>query len=166
MEFIFNDGGRSDAGYKGKAGDCVTRAIAIVSGLPYEQVYRALSDGCRSQRKTKRSGPHSSARDGVNTRRKWFKDYMASLGFKWTPTMGIGTGCKVHLHDGELPMGRLVVAVSKHYTAVIDGVIHDTHDPQRTTLITEAGKPKLPGYSFTSIARRCVYGYWTKAVTS
>jgi len=24
-----------------------------------------------------------------------------------------------------------VVACSKHYTAVIDGVIHDTHDPSR-----------------------------------
>jgi len=42
------------------------------------------------------------------------------------PTMAIGSGCKVHLADGELPPGRLVVSVSKHYTAVTDGVIHDT----------------------------------------
>jgi hypothetical protein len=40
-------------------------------------------------------------------------------------------------------MGRLVVAVSKHYTAVIDGVIHDTHNPQRE-------------------GKRCVYGYFSK----
>ena len=43
--------------------------------------------------------------------------------------MAIGSGCKVHLADSELPFGRLVVSVSKHYTAVIDGVVHDTHDP-------------------------------------
>jgi hypothetical protein len=35
---------------------------------------------------------------------------------------------QVPLADGELPMGRLVVAVSKHYTAVIDG---NTFDPSR-----------------------------------
>ncbi len=40
-------------------------------------------------------------------------------------------------------MGRLIVSVSKHMTAVIDGVIHDTHNPSRD-------------------GTRCVYGYWTK----
>jgi hypothetical protein len=43
--------------------------------------------------------------------------------------MPIGSGCKVLLADGKLPLGRLVVSVSKHHTAVIDGVIHDTHNP-------------------------------------
>ena len=37
--------------------------------------------------------------------------------------MHIGSGCKVHLRDGELPSGRLVVSVSKHMVAVVDGVI-------------------------------------------
>jgi hypothetical protein len=43
--------------------------------------------------------------------------------------MQIGSGCTVHLRADELPSGRLVVSVSKHLTAVIDGVIHDAHDP-------------------------------------
>jgi hypothetical protein len=60
----------------------------------------------------------------------------------WTATMLIGSGCKVHLRSGELPSGRLIVAVSKHLCAVIDGVLHDTHDCSRG-------------------GRRCVYGYWT-----
>ena len=51
---------------------------------------------------------------------------MESLGWKWTPTMQIGSGCTVHLRADELPSGGLVVSVSKHLTAVIDGVIHDT----------------------------------------
>ena len=33
MEFNFNDGGRADAGYKGRTGDCVTRAVAIAAEL-------------------------------------------------------------------------------------------------------------------------------------
>jgi len=144
MRFVFDDGGRTAAGYKGLAGDCVCRSIAIASGKPYAEIYAALGKGCKTQRRSKRGGPHSSARDGVHTSRKWFKDFMTSLGFVWVPCMGIGTGCKVHLHDGELPAGRLVVAVSKHLTAVIDGVIHDTHDPSRD-------------------GSRCVYGYFMKA---
>ena len=155
MKHVFDDGGRAAAGRKGHAGDCVCRSIAIATGLPYAEIYAALAEGNGSQRATKRTSKRArSARNGVFTSRKWFKDYMRSLGFTWTPTMQIGSGCKVHLHDGELPRGRLVVALSRHYTAVIDGVIHDTYDPQRETLITENGVQR--------IARRCVYGYWKK----
>ena len=32
--FTFNDGGRAEAGYKGRTGDCVTRAVAIAASLP------------------------------------------------------------------------------------------------------------------------------------
>ena len=153
MPWVDDDGGRAKAGYKGRAGDCVARSIAIASGKPYAEVYDALAAGNGSQRitkHTKRRG--ASARNGVYVRRKWFKDYMASLGFEWVPTMRIGQGCKVHLLKGELPAGRLVVSLSKHYTAVIDGVIHDTFDPHWATLTTENGERRM--------AHRCVYGYW------
>lgn len=39
MRFVFNDGGRASAGYKGTAGDCFARAVAIVTGKPYAEVY-------------------------------------------------------------------------------------------------------------------------------
>ena len=71
--------------------------------------------------------------------------------------MFIGSGCKVHLLAEELPSGRLIVRLSGHLCAVIDGVIHDTHDPQRATLIFD------PGCAQGRIAQRCVYGYWSKA---
>ena len=32
MRHVYNDGGRKACGYKGDAGDCVARAIAIASG--------------------------------------------------------------------------------------------------------------------------------------
>jgi hypothetical protein len=178
MKHVFNDGGRQSAGYKGRAGDCVARAIAIVAELPYDEVYDRLARGMEAQRATKRTKKQArSARNGIYVKRKWFKDYMAELGFVWTPTMQIGQGCKVHLAAGELPPGKLVVALSRHYTAVLDGVIHDTYNPQREAWTNVAG-PHHPDGDREPIAelgetknengvwrlsRRCVYGYWRKS---
>lgn len=144
--WVFDDGGRAAAGYKGMMGDCVARAVAIAAQLPYQQVYDVLARGNQTQRKTKRSRKSTGKRTaahGISVRRKWFESYMRGLGFVWHPTMTIGSGCRVHLRAAELPAGRLVVAVSKHYTAVIDGVIRDTHNPDRA-------------------GTRCVYGYWSR----
>jgi hypothetical protein len=174
MKFKVDDGGRAEAGFKGTAGDCVCRAVTIASGKPYREVYKALAQGMGDQRRSKHVRTTSaSARNGVNTRRKWFKDYMQGLGFTWVPTMGIGTGCKVHLAEGELPPGRLVVAVSRHYTAVVDGVIHDLYDPQREdggymferfpgweTAPLKPGQMRNQNGIYHKVGGRCVYGYW------
>jgi len=143
--FVYNDGGRKLAGRKGDTGDCVTRAVAIASGLPYLEVYNVLAEGNKTQRQTKRTRDSlkgkRTASNGIYVQRKWFKDYMKSIGFEWVPTMQIGQGCTVHLKAEELPKGRLVCNVSKHCVAVIDGVINDTYDCSRE-------------------GTRCVYGYW------
>lgn len=174
MKHIYHDGGRKAAGFTGeKVGDCVARSICITTGLPYTIVYDRLADGNATQRSSNRSRRFAShgvrtAAHGIWTTRKWFLDYMAELGFVWTSTMKIGSGCKVHLRDGELPNGRLIAKLSKHYTAVIDGVIYDTHDPQREVHCIRplSSGPLKPGEwvnenGVCSISRRCVYGYWT-----
>lgn len=146
LPFVHHDGGRNRSGFTGTADDCVTRAIAIATGRPYREIYERLAQGNANERATKRSTANSgrrTARHGINTKRQWFTDYMQSLGWSWMPTMLIGQGCKTHLAVGELPMGRLIVAVSRHYTTVIDGVIHDTWDCSRG-------------------GTRCVYGFWSK----
>ncbi len=146
MDFVFDDGGRKAAGYAGRTSDCVVRAIAIATQKPYQEIYDAMNEAGANERKTKNRRGTSSARTGVfkpTTRR-----YMKTLGWTWVPTMFIGRGCKVHLETGELPMGRLIVSVSRHLTAVIDGNIHDTYDPRRNP---------GPGYG-----GRCVYGYFIK----
>jgi hypothetical protein len=142
MEFEYNDGGRADAGYKGYASDCGVRAIAIITGKPYQEVYDLVNEFCKKERKSKNRDVRSSARLGIYT--STFKKIVEHLGFEWTPTMGIGTGCRVHLKASELPSGRIIVKLSHHFGAVIDGVIHDTHDPSRDET-------------------RCVYGYWKLA---
>tara|TARA_R110000751_G_C13413590_1_gene439340 strand:- start:37 stop:480 length:444 start_codon:yes stop_codon:yes gene_type:complete len=141
-DFVYNDGGRKAAGFKGDADDCVCRAIAIAADLPYKTVYDRLAEGNASQRKSKRVGKQSrSANNGIYTKRKWFKDYMSSLGFVWVPTMQIGSGCNTHLKADELPSGKIVCNVSKHLVAMIDGIIQDTFNCSRK-------------------GTRCVYGYW------
>ena len=140
MKFSYDDGGRSDAGYKGQTDDCVTRAIAIACKLDYQDVYDDLNETALHERP--RAGKkRSSARTGVF--RKTYERYLSELGWTWVPTMQIGSGCTVHLREDELPSGRIIARLSKHVCAVIDGVIHDTHDPSRD-------------------GSRCVYGYFTK----
>jgi hypothetical protein len=146
--FQFNDGGREKAGFKGGASDCVVRSIAIATTLPYIQVYEDLRLAneryvqLRNDRLAKRlNAKGSSPRNGNH--RNVFHDYILGLGFEWVPTMKIGAGCQVHLRPDELPSGVLITKVSKHLTAIIDGVIQDTHDPSRG-------------------GNRCVYGYYIK----
>ena len=141
MMYEYNDGGRAEAGYKGTTGDCVCRAIAIAVERPYQEVYDLINEFAKNERTGKRKTGKSSARNGVY--KGTIHKIMEHYGWKWTPTMLVGQGCKVHLKSDELPAGRLVVSVSKHCTAVIDGVINDTYDCSRGET-------------------RCVYGYWSK----
>lgn len=151
VRYEYDDGGRAAAGYKGSAGDCAARSIAIVTGKSYQEVYDAINALGANERVGKRKRGKSNSRTGVYGRT--VRKYMESIGWQWTPTMKIGSGCKVHLREDELPAGRLLVFVSRHFTAVIDGVIHDTHDPQRIGFDhADSDKADLNG-------SRCVYGY-------
>lgn len=153
MEFVYDDGGRKNTGFKGDAKDCVTRAISIATEKPYREVYDALNRIAKNERVGKRKKGISSSRNGVY--KYTYKKYLEEeLNWKWITCMRIGQGCRVHLVEEELPKGRLVVRLSKHLTAVIDGIIHDTHDPQRSTIVVKNGEKR--------IVNRCVYGYWIK----
>lgn len=148
FEIVIHDGGRAAAGYKGTAGDCVTRAIANATGLDYEAVRTGLMQRTDEYRKTRRAKAarrkkSNSVRNGTN--KDVAKSYISDLGWQWVATMGIGTGCTVHLRPEELPTDRgpLIVSVSKHLTCVKDGKVWDTYDCTRE-------------------GTRCVYGYWYK----
>ena len=150
LELKIDDGGRANAGYKGMAGDCVVRSIAIAANLSYKKVYEDLyqaNEIFRTTSKTKlaRSLKQKNDSPRTGTHRVVLKKYLLQLGWKWTPTMFVGQGCKVHLKKDELPNGTLIVSCSKHITVLKDGVLHDTYDCSRN-------------------GTRCVYGYWTQSV--
>lgn len=141
MRFIYDDGGRSKYFKATNVGDCVTRAIANATGVDYKEVYDALNALAKEERTGKRKRGKSKARDGVYnaTYRKYIE---GELGWVWVPCMSIGSGCKTHLRDGELPQkGNYVVRTSHHLTCVRDGALVDTYDCSRD-------------------GDRCVYGYW------
>ena len=132
--FQYHDGGRARAGYQGRAGDCVTRAVAILTGLPYRGVYQAIS--ARNGLDYRRKGlPKRSARNGVSCNSAWFGRFMRRLGFVHSPVSG-----KPLLSDFALPGGRLMATVEDHgkrgnkkghAIAVIDGVFYDTGPPAK-----------------------------------
>lgn len=129
MRFVYSDGGRSQYFKAEKVGDCVCRAICNATGEDYKKIYDLLSEKGKS------------ARNGVSKDKS--RKLLKEMGWTWHPTMTIGSGCKVHLKEDELPKGVLIVSVSKHLTCIKDGVIYDTYDCSRGET-------------------RCVYGYYTK----
>ena len=144
--FKFNQGGWT-RGYKHR-GDCGPRAVAIITEQPYQVVYDELQrrqEEWRLKSNSKRAMITKPHRNKVHFGTFMFvvKEYLLDLGWKWKPTMGIGTGCKVHLKASELPKGRILCRLSRHFVAVIDGVINDTYNPSRDRT-------------------RCVYGYFYK----
>jgi hypothetical protein len=118
LGFWESDGGRAQAGFRGKTNDCAVRAIAIATRTPYKEVYNALKDAT-----------NNLPRKGVP--RSVYDAYLTARGWVWTPTMTIGSGCTVHMRKDELPEGRLIVRLSGHLSAVVWGVVHDTEDPSR-----------------------------------
>lgn len=141
MNWVYNDGGREAAGFKGATRDCACRAIAIGTGIDYRSTYDLLIQASKLERPSKTRRGSSHPRTGVHT--VTMRKVLADLGWDWTPTMAIGSGCRVHVDADELPSGVLILNLSRHFSTVIDGVIHDTHDPSRD-------------------GTRCVYGYWSQ----
>ncbi len=116
LNFVKTDGGRAAAGFKGEAGDCVVRAIAIASELPYTTVYNRLRHQTGRVRHSKR---RPSPENGIVTTFPWFKVYMAELGYRF-------------ISSAVLPNnGRIIVETRDHAFAVVakDGVftVYDTH---------------------------------------
>lgn len=146
IPFEYRDGGREAAGFKGKAGDCGVRAFCNATGADYLEVYDLVNELAQGERpRTRRGGvkkkSRSNARTGIH--RPIMDKLVARIGGTWTPTMQIGQGCRVHVRADELPAeGRHVLNLSRHFAALVDGVLLDTYDCSRE-------------------GTRCVYGFWT-----
>jgi len=123
LNFQYNDGGRAAAGYKGSASDCVCRAIAIVTGKSYQEVYNGLWLRIRNQIGIGHEGrAGTSPRSGLHP--STYGPYLEGLGYRWIAFARDG------LDPSQIPTGRVVVHQSEHLAAIIDGVIHDMRDPK------------------------------------
>jgi hypothetical protein len=140
--FVYNDGGRAAAGFKGETGDCACRAIAIATGKPYREVHDGLNALCALLGEPLntlwivqgRQRQRASAEIGIPPPITHL--YLGQLGWCWTSTNA------ARLHRCDLPSGRLVVKLTQHLVALIDNVVHDHGEYWR--------------------GRRTVYGYYTQ----
>ena len=157
MDWRYDDGGRTASGFKGAGtvGDCGPRAFAIATGRPYRDVYDELQylqkefiqeciDKVNSGKRTShevrgvaRKGTGHSVRNG--TYRETVRRFSELNGITYVSTTS-GDGHKARFDD-LYDQKAIVCNLSKHYAAVIDGVIRDCYDPSRE-------------------GTRAVYGYW------
>ena len=142
LEFQKSDGGRSlylkELGLRSdRAGDCVTRAIAIATKTPFNEVYEAmktLGDG------TAANGVYDSVYGPYLTKKfKWVKqgtpkysNKLSEVGKRRSTDGYIAKKRNyfcggLHVNARDLPMkGPAVVRIDGHVFAMIDGVVHDT----------------------------------------
>ena len=117
MTFKYNDGGRKAAGFKGTAGDCGARAMAIALGLDYKAVYKELAQANADR------GYAKSARNGIY--KDVFADVLKRHGWVWKQAPKF-EGRKARCSD--MPPGVVIAKQARHFVAVIDGVAHDIWD--------------------------------------
>lgn len=114
--FIYNDGGRSKY-FKGTAGDCAARSMAIALGLDYKQAYNEIAA------QNKAMGYGKSARNGIY--KDDFSKVLKRHGWIWHPAPKFD-GRKARCSD--MPHGTVIARQSRHFVTVIDGVPHDIWD--------------------------------------
>lgn len=125
--YKYDDGGRSEAGFKSES-DCGIRAVAIACELSYNEARAILK---RSAKK----GRMGTGQISKGIYKEDMTDALKTLGWTWR-TAPKFEGRKAGYSD--LPKGRIIARMAKHYAAVIDGEIHDTFDS----------------------SEKMVYGYW------
>ena len=135
LDFRFHDGGRSNY-FKGEAGDCVVRAIAIATNTDYKVVYDELfqinkdyvakkNTKLSKQMKSRANQKGGTPRNG--NYKKIYHDYLINKGWKWVSLRKFGSKERTKL-DQLTHLKNIIVAVNKHLMCMKDGIVYDTWD--------------------------------------
>lgn len=120
LRFQFNDGGCAESGRRGFAGDCVCRALAILTEQPYEHCYKALATA------NKAAGRRKSARNSVTKR--VYEPIFEAFGLRKVWAQSFGSGERLTFKQAYLLYGDCIVTTAKHVACLRNGALHDTHD--------------------------------------
>lgn len=117
MTYVYTDGGRVEAGLKTKT-DCGIRAMAIACNISYIEARKVLKE-------VSKSGKLGSAAIARGIYKEDMEVALKRYGFvrKSSPKF---KGRKARYSD--LPKGRIVAHMAKHFAAVIDGTLYDSWD--------------------------------------
>ena len=133
LPWEYHDGGRKAAGFRGKAGDCVTRALSIALDLDYRGLYDGLAKGNRTfweaRAKRAKNPRHAKVYEGriSATARNGSSPQV------FEPVLAEAGWVKVKFPKGsrlsDLPTDALLVVSLRSHLVVVDhGVIRDTFD--------------------------------------
>lgn len=118
MDWHYTDGGRKEAGFLGKTGDCAARALAIAESMAYVEAYKLVAQA------NKDAGGKKSARDGIM--KNVFHKLLVELGYQWHSAPKY-EGRKARpcdfRHDGVI-----IARQARHFVAVVNGTVMDTWD--------------------------------------
>ena len=132
IDYTHDDGGRQQAGFKGKTGDCLIRAPAIASGIPYREVYdptkpqfrvagyRAVPDPSKAGKKSRRGQP---------TKARCQEMVLERFGFRKVAL----AGPRPTYSEAFRQFGTCVARTRKHWVALKDGALRDTFDSRTYT---------------------------------
>jgi hypothetical protein len=164
LDLMFCDGGRELAGYKGDAGDCVTRAISTAiawesdSRYEYEKHRSELMKRMSSWRKKSRSRKakatkSNSVRNG--TPKEVYRPYLEDLGWERVSLVKFGDPTRKEMVKEDIPDGVVILEVRKHLVACAHHTVFDTWDCRETTVFVE-------GLATRETKPRTVTAYWRK----
>ena len=129
IAYSLDDGGRAAAGFKGQAGDCVVRAIAILTRAPYAAVYARMAAAMKQAGySASGNGDRQKPRPGLRPRltaRQVQNLVKRSYGLR---RVDLGRGARPTYTQAWQLHGNCLVGTTKHVAAIVDGTLRDTFD--------------------------------------
>lgn len=127
--YACDDGGRSDAGFRGDTGDCAVRAIAILTRTPYAVVYRRMAAcmraaGYAASGNAYRQRPRHGLKPAISARN--LQD-LVKTSFGLSRVM-LPRGPRPTYSEAWVLHGDCIVGTAKHVCAIVDGDLRDTFD--------------------------------------
>ena len=147
IDYIFDDGGRAAAGYRGDTGDCVVRAIAIAGAVPYRHAYDAMAEAMAEHGYSRSGNAYilseqrrkAPRRRGQRKARDVQRLVVEEFGFQ---PVQFTRGPRPTYTEAHAEHGTCIVKTTKHVAALRDGALRDTFDGRTYTYDEIAGERK------------------------
>ena len=131
LDWIVDDAGRAGSATPNARGDCLTRAIAVITGIPYDEVAGFVAAICAEHGMAETHDFEAGAGfeamglppgcDNIG------HHVLECFGFKrWTPSADGAPVSKAHQ-----AFGKCVIEFYGHVAAAQGGAIHDTWDSRQ-----------------------------------
>lgn len=157
MEFIYDDGGRKEAGFGSVRNDCLVRALAISTGIPYQRVWLTAS----REMKKHGFGPSGDMQEAFR-RHANNRNLLSNTWLLETQLHIIRQHGYTQVDDGPLTCTEAgwlypdcLVTTSSHIAAIVSGKLHDISD-------WSSHDEYIVDFNHQALAGITVEGVWTR----